>query len=226
MCCFPLSLRFWRLVGLDVVQRSVVFCCHEIQLLECWKLLWTASTAWQLQPGVVFSVPWKQGIRWFSAFFFSFQSRVRWVSSYFPFLCMCTNMLQPLCTGKLWGVDCSAHSYGWQISFVPECSCYFTPVIQLANTLLMSGVYWLQCSQCNEANLQVYFSSDNLEISLCTAGSSFGRCLGSRVSNSSTSSSWTFQLIFGLLNLSSSPWQRRSLSRNPNLADFQSYLKM
>lgn len=70
MCCFPLSLRFWRLVGLDVVQRSVVFCCHEIQLLECWKLLWTASTAWQLQPGVVFSVPWKQGIRWFSAFFF------------------------------------------------------------------------------------------------------------------------------------------------------------
>lgn len=158
--------------------------------------------------------------------FVSFQSRVRWVSSYFPFLCMCTNMLQPLCTGKLWGVDCSAHSYGWQISFVPECSHYFTPVIQLANTLLMSGVYWLQCSQCNEANLQVYFSSDNLEISLCTAGSSFGRCLGSRVSNPSTSSSWTFQLIFGLLNLSSSAWQRRSLSRNPNLADFQSYLKM
>lgn len=158
--------------------------------------------------------------------FFSFQSRVQWVSSYFPFLCMCTNMLQPLCTGKLWGVDCSAHSYGWQIGFVPECSRCFTPVIQLANTLLMSGVYWLQCSQCNEANLQVYFSSDNLEISLCTAGSSFGRCLGSRVSNSSTSSSWTFQLIFGLLNLSSSAWQRRSLSRNPNLADFQSYLKM
>lgn len=158
--------------------------------------------------------------------FFSFQSRVRWVSSYFPFLCMCTNMLQPLCTGKHWGVDCSAHSYGWQIGFVPECSRCFTPVIQLANTFLMNGVYWLQCSQCNEANLQVYFSSDKLEISLCTAGSSFGRCLGSRVSNSSTSSSWTFQLIFGLLNLSSSPWQRRSLSRNPNLADFQSYLKM
>lgn len=158
--------------------------------------------------------------------FFSFQSRVQWVSSYFPFLCMCTNMLQPLCTGKLWGVDCSAHSYGWQIGFVPECSRCFTPVIQLANTFLMNGVYWLQCSQCNEANLQVYFSSDKLEISLCTAGSSFGRCLGSRVSNSSTSSSWTFQLIFGLLNLSSSAWQRRSLSRNPNLADFQSYLKM
>jgi len=158
--------------------------------------------------------------------FFSFQSRVRWVSSYFPFLCMCTNMLQPLCTGKHWGVDCSAHSYGWQIGFVPECSRCFTPVIQLANTFLMNGVYWLQCSQCNDANLQVYFSSDKLEISLCTAGSSFGHCLGSRVSNSSTSSSWTFQLIFGLLNLSASPWQRRSLSRNPNLADFQSYLKM